>query len=64
LTGEVLVAAGQPCRLPARYVFDLIVSCAHATGEPGLFFIDRANAYNPVSHLGSYEATNPLSLAA
>jgi ribonucleoside-diphosphate reductase alpha chain len=59
LTGEVLVEAGQPARLRARYVFDLIVRCAHATGEPGLFFIDRANAYNPVPHLGSYEATNP-----
>jgi ribonucleoside-diphosphate reductase alpha chain len=59
LTGELLVEPGQPCRLRARYVFDLIVRCAHATGEPGLFFIDRANAYNPVPHLGQYEATNP-----
>lgn len=59
LTGELLVEKGQPCRLRARYVFDLIVNCAHATGEPGLFFIDRANQYNPVPALGSYEATNP-----
>ncbi len=59
LTGEVLVPAGQPLRLRARMVFDLIVQCAHATGEPGLFFIDRANEYNPVPHLGDYEATNP-----
>ncbi|WP_322816906.1 vitamin B12-dependent ribonucleotide reductase [Chloroflexus sp.] len=58
-TGEVLVPAGQPMRLRARMVFDLIVQCAHATGEPGLFFIDRANEYNPVPHLGEYEATNP-----
>jgi ribonucleoside-diphosphate reductase alpha chain len=64
LTGEVLVEKGQPCRLRARYVFDLIVNCAHATGEPGLFFIDRANQYNPVPRLGAYEATNPLNLAA
>ncbi|HET9221584.1 MAG TPA: adenosylcobalamin-dependent ribonucleoside-diphosphate reductase, partial [Roseiflexaceae bacterium] len=58
-TGEVLVEPGQPARLSARYVFDLIVRCAHATGEPGLFFIDRANQYNPVPQLGDYEATNP-----
>jgi len=64
LTGELLVESGQPARLRARYVFDLIIQCAHATGEPGLFFIDRANQYNPVPQLGQYEATNPLSLAA
>jgi len=59
ITGEVLVEKGQPMRLNARMVFDLIVQCAHATGEPGLFFIDRANEFNPVPALGAYEATNP-----
>jgi ribonucleoside-diphosphate reductase alpha chain len=58
-TGEVLIKPGEPCRLRARYVFDMIVQCAHATGEPGLFFIDQANRYNPVPALGNYEATNP-----
>ncbi|HUF50575.1 MAG TPA: vitamin B12-dependent ribonucleotide reductase [Longimicrobiales bacterium] len=43
----------------AQQIFDLIVHGAWATGEPGVFFIDRANEYNPVPHLGSYEATNP-----
>jgi len=43
----------------AREVFDLIVHGAWKTGEPGTFFIDRANAFNPVPKLGSYEATNP-----
>jgi len=43
----------------AREIFDLIVHGAWATGEPGVFFVDRANQYNPVPHLGSYEATNP-----
>src|SRR5690606_20556505 len=43
----------------AREIFDLIVEGAWSTGEPGVFFIDRANYYNPVPKLGSYEATNP-----
>jgi ribonucleoside-diphosphate reductase alpha chain len=52
-TGKVV---GQ---LDAREVFKQIVHGAWKTGEPGVFFIDRANHYNPVPHLGSYEATNP-----
>jgi len=43
----------------AREVFDMIVHGAWLTGEPGTFFIDRANEYNPVPKLGEYEATNP-----
>jgi ribonucleoside-diphosphate reductase alpha chain len=43
----------------ANEIFDLIVRGAWATGEPGVFFIDEANRYNPVPKLGSYEATNP-----
>ncbi len=52
-TGQVM---GE---LDARDVFSRIVHGAWKTGEPGVFFIDRANRYNPVPHLGSYEATNP-----
>jgi ribonucleoside-diphosphate reductase alpha chain len=52
-TGEV---AGQE---DAQEIFDLIVHGAWQTGEPGVFFVDRANEVNPVPHLGSYEATNP-----
>ncbi|HEV8382040.1 MAG TPA: vitamin B12-dependent ribonucleotide reductase [Gemmatimonadales bacterium] len=52
-TGNVV---GQ---LDAREVFKQIVHGAWKTGEPGVFYIDRANHYNPVPHLGSYEATNP-----
>jgi ribonucleoside-diphosphate reductase alpha chain len=52
--------SGEPVgRLDAREVFKKIVHGAWKTGEPGVYFIDRANAYNPVPHLGSYEATNP-----
>jgi len=46
-------------RLDARDVWQQIIQGAWRTGEPGVFFIDRANHYNPVPHLGSYEATNP-----
>lgn len=43
----------------ARYLFDLIVKHAHQNGEPGVLFIDAANASNPVPHIAQYEATNP-----
>jgi ribonucleoside-diphosphate reductase alpha chain len=46
-------------QLDAREVFRKIVHGAWKTGEPGVYFIDRANYYNPVPALGSYEATNP-----
>jgi len=46
-------------RLRARDVWERIIHGAWKTGEPGVYFIDRANYYNPVPHLGSYEATNP-----
>src|SRR5438034_376033 len=49
-------AVGQ---LDAREVFRKIVHGAWKTGEPGVFFVDRANHYNPVPQLGGYEATNP-----
>src|SRR5512134_889978 len=45
--------------LPARDVWRKIIHGAWKTGEPGVFFIDKANYYNPVPHLGAYEATNP-----
>src|ERR1044071_7363450 len=48
--------AGQ---LDAQMVWDKMILGAWRTGEPGVFYIDEANRYNPVPHLGSYEATNP-----
>jgi ribonucleoside-diphosphate reductase alpha chain len=46
-------------QLKAREVWERIIHGAWKTGEPGIFFVDKANHYNPVPHLGEYEATNP-----
>jgi len=63
--------SGQAIRkVRARHIFNLIVENAHATGEPGLVFIDRINQHDPVRlHLDEegnviagtedIEATNP-----
>lgn len=56
-TGDV---TGQ---LDANMVWERMIQGAWRTGEPGVFFIDEANRYNPVPHLGSYEATNPCITA-
>ena len=45
--------------LDANMVWDKMILGAWRTGEPGCFFIDEANRFNPVPHLGAYEATNP-----
>ncbi len=45
--------------MKASMIWQKIVHGAWKTGEPGVFFIDRANHFNPVPHLGAYEATNP-----
>ena len=47
--------------LKARDVMESIVSAAWATGDPGLVFIDRANASpaNPIPEIEMLEATNP-----
>jgi ribonucleoside-diphosphate reductase alpha chain len=46
-------------RLDARTVWEKMIDGAWRTGEPGCLFIDEANRYNPVPHLGDYEASNP-----
>jgi ribonucleoside-diphosphate reductase alpha chain len=40
-------------------IWNVIVKNAHATGEPGICFIDRVNEYNPTPNLGRIEASNP-----
>ncbi len=54
--------SGKPVgKLNAKAVWNLIVTMAWKTGDPGLVFIDRINASfsNPVPHRGPIEATNP-----
>src|SRR5437868_5904019 len=46
-------------QLDAQMVWDKMILGAWRTGEPGVFYVDEANRYNPVPHLGAYEATNP-----
>jgi ribonucleoside-diphosphate reductase alpha chain len=45
--------------LRAKDVFNLIVTMAWHTGDPGLVFLDRLNRDNPTPKLGEIEATNP-----
>lgn len=46
-------------QLSAREVFDLIITMAWQTGDPGLAFIDEINRDNPTPALGQIESTNP-----
>jgi ribonucleoside-diphosphate reductase alpha chain len=45
--------------LHARDVFNLIVTQAWRTGDPGLVFLDTINKNNPTPLLGEIESTNP-----
>ena len=48
-------------KLNARAVWNLIITMAWKTGDPGLVFLDRINSSyaNPVPSLGPVESTNP-----
>jgi len=45
----------------ARQIFSLLVRLAWENGEPGLFFLDTVNRFNPTPELGVFEAPNPCS---
>jgi len=45
--------------LSVNDIWNKIVQNAHATGEPGLIFIDQVNRDNPTPHIGRIDATNP-----
>lgn len=45
--------------IPARELFEAIVTSSYKNGEPGVLFLDEANRSNPVPHLYKLEATNP-----
>lgn len=46
-------------RIDARKVLDTFARNSYTNGEPGMFFVDRANEYNPIRDDEEYEATNP-----
>ena len=62
-TLEQAEVGGVPIKVfksvPARQLFDKIITQAHHNGEPGVLFLDASNRSNPVPHLYQLEATNP-----
>ena len=45
--------------ISAHGLWNRIAEAAHATGDPGLVFLDRVNEDHPNRHLGRIESTNP-----
>lgn len=43
----------------ARDLFDVAVTNAWKTGDPGIVFIDEINRHNPTPQIGNIESTNP-----
>ncbi len=50
---------GAEKTIRARDVFELMISTAWRTGDPGIIFLDEVNRHNPTPELGRIEATNP-----
>ncbi len=45
--------------VPAKDLYDLIITNAHIIGDPGALFLDEANKYNPNPKWYELESTNP-----
>ncbi len=46
-------------KVRARDMWNLIITMAWRTGDPGAVFIDEINRRNPTPHIGIMESTNP-----
>ncbi|MCZ7358285.1 MAG: adenosylcobalamin-dependent ribonucleoside-diphosphate reductase [Candidatus Methanoperedens sp.] len=46
-------------KVRAREIWNLIITMAWRTGDPGVVFIDEINRHNPTPHIGEMESTNP-----
>lgn len=46
-------------KVKARDIWNLIITMAWKTGDPGIIFIDEINRHNPTPHIGEMESTNP-----
>lgn len=46
-------------KIKAKDIFDLIVTMAWKSGDPGMVFIDTINKHNPLPDLGEIKSTNP-----
>ena len=46
-------------KVRARDMWNLIITMAWRTGNPGVVFINEINRHNPTPHIGMMESTNP-----
>ncbi len=53
------VATDGTVQLYAPYVLDIVADLAWKTGDPGVIFLDKINATNPLPNVGLIRATNP-----